>query len=42
MLRHKAGAELLRAGAHVVVDSIADLLPVVDSIEGRLARGERP
>ena len=42
VLRHKAGAELLRAGAHVVVDSIADLLPVVDSIEGRLARGERP
>ena len=30
------------AGAHYVIDSVADLLPVVDLIEGRLARGERP
>jgi phosphonoacetaldehyde hydrolase len=25
-----------------VVDSVADLLPVVYDVEGRLARGERP
>jgi phosphonoacetaldehyde hydrolase len=29
-------------GAHYVVDSVADLLPVLDDIEARLARGERP
>ncbi len=29
-------------GAHYVIDSIADLPPVLDVIEGRLARGERP
>ncbi|MFN8482279.1 MAG: phosphonoacetaldehyde hydrolase [Anaerolineae bacterium] len=33
---------LMAAGAHYVIDSIADLLPVLDDIEGRLARGERP
>jgi phosphonoacetaldehyde hydrolase len=34
--------KLLAAGAHYVIDSVADLLPVVHAIEGRLARGERP
>lgn len=33
---------MLRAGAHYVVDSIADLPKVLDSVEGRLERGERP
>jgi phosphonoacetaldehyde hydrolase len=33
---------LARSGAHYVVDTIADLLPVIDEIEARLARGERP
>lgn len=33
---------LERCGAHYVIDSAADLLPVVDRIEGRLARGETP
>ena len=33
---------LAAAGAHYVIDGVADLLPVVDLIEGRLARGERP
>lgn len=33
---------LLRAGAHVVVESVADLMDAVDDIEGRLLRGERP
>ena len=29
-------------GAHYVVDSIADLMPCIDDINARLARGERP
>lgn len=38
-----AATERLRAaGAHYVIDSAADLLPVLDDIEARLARGERP
>lgn len=41
-LRAKAAGKLLRCGAHFVIDSVAGLLPVVDDIEGRLARGERP
>jgi len=40
--RAKARATLLAAGAHYVIDSVADLPPVVAEIEGRLARGERP
>jgi phosphonoacetaldehyde hydrolase len=30
------------AGAHYVIDSVADLMPVVLAIEARLAQGERP
>ena len=37
-----AEARLRQAGAHYVIDSVADLLPIVAEIEGRLARGERP
>jgi phosphonoacetaldehyde hydrolase len=33
---------LSAAGAHYVVDSVADLLPALAAIEGRLGRGERP
>lgn len=33
---------LLKAGAHYVVDSIADVMPVLDSIEERLRAGEKP
>lgn len=33
---------LYRAGAHHVVDAVADLDPVLDEIEARLQRGERP
>jgi phosphonoacetaldehyde hydrolase len=40
--RRAAEAELLRAGTHYVVDTIAELLPVLDLIEGRLTRGEKP
>lgn len=33
---------LSTAGAHYVIDSIADLEPVIEDINQRLARGERP
>jgi phosphonoacetaldehyde hydrolase len=33
---------LHRAGAHYVIDSVRDLLPVLEAIELRLAAGERP
>jgi len=33
---------LRKAGAHYVVDSLADLPAVIDDIEQRLARGEKP
>ena len=41
--RREAAIERLRAaGAHYVIDSVADLMPVVHEIDARLARGERP
>jgi phosphonoacetaldehyde hydrolase len=40
--RAHATRQLLRAGAHYVIDSVADLEGVVDQIEGRLARGDTP
>ena len=40
--RQCASDKLVGAGAHYVIDSVADLMPVVHAIEGRLARGERP
>ncbi|RCW68121.1 phosphonoacetaldehyde hydrolase [Pseudorhodoferax soli] len=40
--RAEATAKLRAAGAHYVVDSVADLLPVLDAIAERLARGEQP
>ena len=41
--RSAAARETLRrAGAHYVIDSVRDLLPVLESIELRLASGERP
>ncbi|MCP5368704.1 MAG: phosphonoacetaldehyde hydrolase [Hyphomicrobiales bacterium] len=41
--RHEMTKEMLRkSGAHYVIDSTADLLPVIDDINERLARGERP
>lgn len=41
-MRDAAYARLTRAGAHFVVDSVADLEAVLDEIEGALVRGERP
>jgi phosphonoacetaldehyde hydrolase len=40
--RRTAVRKLERAGAHYVIDSVADLMPIVRTIEERLARGERP
>ena len=38
----RAYARMYQGGAHYVVDSIADILPCLDDIQERLARGERP
>jgi phosphonoacetaldehyde hydrolase len=40
--RQRAYARMRQGGAHHVVDSIADIIPCLDDIEARLARGERP
>lgn len=37
-----ARARLAARGPHYIIDSTADLLPVVDEISCRIARGERP
>jgi phosphonoacetaldehyde hydrolase len=41
-IRLRATAEMQDAGAHLVIDSIADLPGAIDSIEARLAHGDRP
>jgi phosphonoacetaldehyde hydrolase len=38
----RAREGLAMSGAHFVVDGIADVLPVLEEINARLARGERP
>lgn len=40
--RARAVCKLEKAGAHYVVDSIADVPPVIDQIAARVSRGERP
>jgi phosphonoacetaldehyde hydrolase len=40
--RRAAADTLLRAGAHLVVDSVADLPAAVACLEARLAAGEAP
>ena len=37
-----ARRKLSKAGAHYVADAVADCIPLVDAIEERLAKGERP
>ncbi len=37
-----ARARLSACGPHYVIDSVSDLVPVVDEITARLVRGERP
>ena len=38
----KAYEALYNAGAHYVVDGLVDTPPLIDEINARLARGERP
>ncbi|HWD19219.1 MAG TPA: phosphonoacetaldehyde hydrolase [Verrucomicrobiae bacterium] len=38
----RARARLASCGPHYIIDTVADLPPVVDAISARLARGERP
>jgi phosphonoacetaldehyde hydrolase len=40
--RERAYTRMYQVGAHYVVDSIADVMPVLDDIEARLKRGEKP
>jgi len=40
--RQRAYARMYQCGAHHVVDSIAHIIPCLDDIEQRIARGERP
>ena len=40
--RARAYTRLAQAGAHYVVDGIGDVPPIIDEINQRLARGERP
>jgi len=40
--RERAYGRLRMGGAHYVVDTIADLLPCLDDVDARLARGEKP
>lgn len=42
VMRARATAELTASGAHLVVDSIADLPRAVAEIEARIAAGEKP
>jgi phosphonoacetaldehyde hydrolase len=37
-----ARRNLSGAGAHYIADAVADCIPLVDAIEARLAKGERP
>ena len=40
--RERAYGRMRGCGADYVVDTIADLMPCLDDIEARLARGEKP
>lgn len=41
-LNGRARAHLRAAGAHYVVDTVADLMPCIEAVRQRLSRGERP
>ena len=41
-VREHASGVLKKHGAHYVIDTVADLMPVIEDIERRLAAGERP
>ena len=38
----RAYDRMRRSGAHYVIDTIADLMPCMDDIQARIARGEKP
>jgi phosphonoacetaldehyde hydrolase len=38
----RAYRRMSQSGAHYVVDGICDVMPALDDIQARLARGERP
>ena len=38
----RARARLAACGPHYLIDTVADLMPVLDTISARIARGERP
>jgi len=40
--RDRAYGRMAQTGAHYVVDTIADVPPLLDQINARLAAGERP
>lgn len=40
--RHRAQLALREAGAHYTIDTIADLVPVIDAINARLQAGDKP
>jgi phosphonoacetaldehyde hydrolase len=37
-----ARARLAACGPHYLIDTVAELIPVIDAISARIARGERP
>jgi phosphonoacetaldehyde hydrolase len=41
-IRARATASLKSHGAHYVIDTVAELMPVIAEIESRLAQGQRP
>ncbi|QND45993.1 phosphonoacetaldehyde hydrolase (plasmid) [Rhizobium lusitanum] len=41
-VRQRAAGVLRARGAHYIIDSVADLLPVIDDIQSRLLAGQRP
>jgi phosphonoacetaldehyde hydrolase len=41
-LRAAACARMRASGAHYVIDSIADVVPCLEAISARLAKGEKP
>lgn len=41
-LREAACRKLTEAGAHYVIDSVADLIPVIEQLNARLLAGDRP
>jgi phosphonoacetaldehyde hydrolase len=41
-IRNRVTPDFEAAGAHYVIDSVADLAPILADIERRLATGERP